>query len=714
MKRILFTLVLLCCFNFFGQNIIYENNYYSFPLLSGQNGDILSSSLTQNSIQNPNPGDEISFFNIQTGELIEVFNPPISSTNDGSNYSGHQISSDGNTLAVIGKTNQFDGTDGIATGPNGAIRIYNKTETDNWFQIGQDITFNDWPDLNLSPSDFPSDMTLTSDGSTVAIAITKSSGSNSFIPDTDPHVVRVYKYENSSWIQKGLDIDMSIDTYGNGAAAYVDISGDGNTVAIGSNLSRTHTPVKIFKFNDDNWSESASFYEEITPYPDPWFNYTLDYFQSLSTHRDRVVHLNNEGNLLFVHSHRSVNPDYDCEGYEWESECSGAAWASGFIDIYKLENSSWSLLQTIEFPGQDFGDPYGLVNILDYYSSISLDGKTLVVSYADYDPLPGTAFNSPNNVKVFREFCGLWQEVGIIEEVSFGTFPGSPYYKYAQPLDVSDDGTKFAYSNPSTYELNNPWTKVYDISSLGGSIENQIMEMGQEDFNYYTSFYEDCLLSSALLTEPEPIDDSYLADCIVSITNDAPEYLPLGLTNVTWTIDLQDGSSLELLHPIEFIDDTPPTAECNDISLTLENGVASISAVDLDNGSYDECGEITLEINQTDFDESHIGDNIVVLTVTDEYGNSSSCESTVTVEAGMGIEDNILANIYLYPNPTSDLVFIGGVDSELNAVVYDLLGKQVMRKYITKKIDISILEKGVYFVRLSNGINNSVHKIIKN
>ncbi len=154
---------------------------------------------------------------------------------------------------------------------------------------------------------------------------------------------------------------------------------------------------------------------------------------------------------------------------------------------------------------------------------------------------------------------------------------------------------------------------------------------------------------------------------------------------------------------------------CNDISLTLENGIAVITALDLDNGSADNCGgDLNLEINQTEFNESHIGDNIVVLTGTDQYGNSSTCQSTVTIEAGMGIDDNTLANISLYPNPSSDLVFIKGANTELEAVVFDLLGKQVMREFITDKLDISCLEKGTYIINLTDGINTSSHKIIKN
>ncbi len=76
-------------------------------------------------------------------------------------------------------------------------------------------------------------------------------------------------------------------------------------------------------------------------------------------------------------------------------------------------------------------------------------------------------------------------------------------------------------------------------------------------------------------------------------------------------------------------------------------------------------------------------------------------------------EDNILANISLYPNPSCDLVFIKGANTELEAVVFDLLGKQVMREYITDKFDISCLEKGTYILNLTDGINTTSHKIIK-
>jgi hypothetical protein len=80
----------------------------------------------------------------------------------------------------------------------------------------------------------------------------------------------------------------------------------------------------------------------------------------------------------------------------------------------------------------------------------------------------------------------------------------------------------------------------------------------------------------------------------------------------------------------------------------------------------------------------------------------------------MSLDEENRLNVSIYPNPSSDLVFIKGTNTELEAIVFDLLGKQVMREYITDKLDISCLEKGSYIINLTDGVNTSSHKIIKN
>ena len=79
-----------------------------------------------------------------------------------------------------------------------------------------------------------------------------------------------------------------------------------------------------------------------------------------------------------------------------------------------------------------------------------------------------------------------------------------------------------------------------------------------------------------------------------------------------------------------------------------------------------------------------------------------------------GIDDQNQLNISIFPNPTSDLVYIEGNYTQLKAVVYDILGKQVMNKSITNHIDISQLDKGVYILQLSDGVKLTTQRILKN
>ena len=76
-------------------------------------------------------------------------------------------------------------------------------------------------------------------------------------------------------------------------------------------------------------------------------------------------------------------------------------------------------------------------------------------------------------------------------------------------------------------------------------------------------------------------------------------------------------------------------------------------------------------------------------------------------------QESFMNYISMYPNPTSDYLFLEN-NLELEAKVYDLNGKLILIEYITDKLDISCLEDGIYIINLSNGVNNSSHRIIKN
>ena len=82
-------------------------------------------------------------------------------------------------------------------------------------------------------------------------------------------------------------------------------------------------------------------------------------------------------------------------------------------------------------------------------------------------------------------------------------------------------------------------------------------------------------------------------------------------------------------------------------------------------------------------------------------------------ESTMSLNNIEFDSIFLYPNPTTNYVYLNS-DIELEVTVFDLLGKQVIREFIKEKLDISCLEKGTYIINLSDGFNTTSHKIIKN
>ena len=89
-------------------------------------------------------------------------------------------------------------------------------------------------------------------------------------------------------------------------------------------------------------------------------------------------------------------------------------------------------------------------------------------------------------------------------------------------------------------------------------------------------------------------------------------------------------------------------------------------------------------------------------------------------DSSLSVNDNEFDNqsdkdmFTLYPNPTSGKIYIKDNYTQLKVVVYDILGQQVMKKFITNSIDISHLDNGVYILQLSDGVKLSTRKIIKN
>ncbi len=109
-------------------------------------------------------------------------------------------------------------------------------------------------------------------------------------------------------------------------------------------------------------------------------------------------------------------------------------------------------------------------------------------------------------------------------------------------------------------------------------------------------------------------------------------FFPVGDNEVTFTATNQFGSSSSCSIVISVEDNEAATAVCADFTVSLdESGFASIEASDIDGGSFDNCAIASMQAIPNIFDCSNVGANTVTLEVTDEAGNISFCDATVTV-----------------------------------------------------------------------------------
>ena len=118
----------------------------------------------------------------------------------------------------------------------------------------------------------------------------------------------------------------------------------------------------------------------------------------------------------------------------------------------------------------------------------------------------------------------------------------------------------------------------------------------------------------------------------MSLDTDTFDCSMIGTNPVTLSVTDVNGNSSACQATVTVVDVTYPTAMCQSITLILdENGLATITASDLDQGSSDNCSNFTTSVNIDTFDCSNVGQNNVLFTVTDMQGNASSCNATVTI-----------------------------------------------------------------------------------
>ena len=188
------------------------------------------------------------------------------------------LSSDGSSLAIGAPYNS--GTGNYA----GHVRVY-RWEASTWIQLGTDI------DGEAANALSGWSVSLSSDGSRLAVGAIGNSGTGI----ATGHV-RVYRWENSAWIQLGTDIDG--ETAGDYSGYSVSLSSNGSRLAvgaIGNNGTGSYAGhVRVFSLLLGNTVINIDQTNiEVSPNP------TTGVIKLNNVEADRVQLLDNIGRLVF-------------------------------------------------------------------------------------------------------------------------------------------------------------------------------------------------------------------------------------------------------------------------------------------------------------------------------------------------------------------------------------------------------------------------------
>ncbi len=243
---------------------------------------------------------------VQRGLDIEGegnINPMFSTDNFGWSL---ELNNSGDYIIIGGPAN----TEGLGISTfGGHARVYH-WDGNSWDQIGQDI---DGP-ITLGTGTFGCSVGINKDGDRIVIGGRMYTGTNS--NDQERGIAMTYEYDGSAWMLMGDTIFGS--NSGDNLGEAVEISGDGNTIAIGAPKSNSFNgQTKIFDWDGLNWVQRG--------------NSILGVSSSNMTSSGRTLALSNNSSVLAIGEN-------------------GANFNKGAVKVYHWNNNSWQQIDNTISP----------------------------------------------------------------------------------------------------------------------------------------------------------------------------------------------------------------------------------------------------------------------------------------------------------------------------------------------------------------------------
>ncbi len=401
----------------------------------------------------------LSFSQVQIGQDIDG---EAAGDRSGTSVS---LSFDGSIVAVGAILNDGNGTS------SGHVRIY-ENQSGTWIQIGQDI------DGEAAGNQSGASVSLSSDGSIVAIGAYNNSGNNGSLSGH----VRIYENQSGTWTQIGQDIDGEAAFDGSGGS--VSLSSDGSIVAIGATSNDGNGTfsghVQIYENQSDTWVQIGQDIDGEVAEDRSGFSVSLSSDGSIvaigairndgnGSNSGHVRIYENQGGT-WTQTGQDIDGEavLDSSGYSVSLSSDGSIVAigattndgngasSGHVRIYENQGGTWVQV------GQDI-DGEAVSDESGKSISLSSDGSIVVIG-ADRNDDNGV---DSGHVRIYENQSGTWTQIGQdIDGEAAGDFSG-------QSVSLSSDTNVLVIGAGRNDDngVDSGHVRIYDLSALLSSNE---------------------------------------------------------------------------------------------------------------------------------------------------------------------------------------------------------------------------------------------------
>ena len=175
-----------------------------------------------------------------------------------------------------------------------------------------------------------------------------------------------------------------------------------------------------------------------------------------------------------------------------------------------------------------------------------------------------------------------------------------------------------------------------------------------------------------------------------------------------WVDDIQFPPTSVTL-ALDPITDFEAMVEENNVSLSWTGSEGATAYIIRRNG------EVVANQSGTTFEEM-LEDGIYTYSVVATDGNGLySTPEFLTVNVGtVAVEESLLENVSIYPNPVSNTLFVNCGNAEFSYEMYNGMGQKVANGTVSGNTQISVsgMNKGIYFLRLTNGTQVRMEKVV--